>query len=274
MSKINVRIFTENIITVIIFVYGNGHEAYGMGDMKVKIALCDDNALQLSMIEDIVIRYCEENRIDAEIKSFESGLKLLEYAMGSGSFDVYILDMIMPDMDGMEVARKLRNKGDMGHIIFLTSSTEYAIEAYDVAALYYLVKPIDTDKIYMALDRAKITKQNQSQTKVEGDFFEIIGKDQKMRIRIEDILFVDIISRRLCFHMVDGQNYESVMLRTKFCDGVSELSSYQDFVVDGKVLVNKRHIKNITTSEIEFSNGVKYRPSKNVAKNLYKMITS
>lgn len=240
--------------------------------MKVRIALCDDNELQLSMVEDIVSGYFEERRIDAQINTFTEGKKLLEDVKANGCYDLYILDMLMPVLNGMDVGTELRNMGDNGHIVFLTATDQYAVKSYEVGALYYLVKPIDADKITKVLDLSKLAVNPPATTRVDGEFFEVVGKDKTQQIRISDIEYVDLVARRLCFHMKNGEVYESVMLRTRFSEGVAQLSSIDGFVLSGTVLVNKAHITSISTTEIRFESGKCLTPSKRVAKELYKII--
>lgn len=240
--------------------------------MKVRIALCDDNELQLSMVEDIVSGYFKDRRIDAEINTFTEGKKLLEDVRANGCYGLYILDMLMPVLNGMDVGTELRNMGDDGHIVFLTATDQYAVKSYEVSALYYLVKPIDAQKIEKVLDLSKLAENYFASTKAEGDFFEVVGKEKTQQIRISDIEYVDLVARRLCFHMKNKEIYESVMLRTKFSDSVAQLSQLDGFVASGTVLVNKAYITRISTNEIRFESGECLTPSKRVAKELYKII--
>jgi len=241
--------------------------------MKVKVALCDDNELQLSMVEDIVANYFEEKQVDAQINTFTDGRELIEYVKKNGGFQVYILDMLMPEINGIGVGKELRNLGDAGQIVYLTATDKYAVESYEVGALYYLVKPIDAVSIAKALDLSKVAAASPATTRVDGDFFEIVGKEKTVQIRISDIEYVDLIARRLCFHMRGGEKYESVMLRTRFSEGVAALSNTEGFVASGTVLVNKAYITNISSTEISFESGEVLTPSKRVAKELYNIIS-
>lgn len=241
--------------------------------MKVKVALCDDNELQLMMIEDIVAEYFKEKQVDAQINTFTGGRKLIEYVKKNGGFQVYILDMLMPGLTGIDIGKELRKLGDEGQIVYLTATDKYAVESYEVGALYYLVKPIDAVSIAKALDLSKVAAIAPATTRLSGDFFEIVGKDKPVQIRISDIEYVDLIARRLCFHMKNREKYESVMLRTRFSEGVAELSKKEGFVASGTVLVNKAYITNISSTEIIFESGEILTPSKRVAKELYSIIS-
>lgn len=252
--KYNVIIFT------VIFITMKDEDVNRM----VKIALCDDNSIQLSMVNEIVHSYCKENRVTAQIEVFEDGVKLLEYVEQNGFFDFYILDMIMPELSGAEVAQQLRDKGDTGQIVFLTVTEEYAVRAFDLDALHYLVKPVDYKAIYRVLDKAKMASSK--------GFLEIRCKGKQLSVKIDDIMCVDIVNRRLCYHMLDGKVHETVMLRKKFSESVAELLEVKGFLMSGTVVINTAHVLEADNESIKMTNGSVYIPSKNVAQSLYEQI--
>lgn len=114
----------------------------------MRIALCDDEPIILNDIMLMVDEIIEECGYAGEVYSFNSGedlLKRLEKDLVS--FDIYILDINMQDIDGIEVAKKIRSYDKNAIIIFLTSSQEWMQDAFDVQAFNYLLKPIDKKKL-------------------------------------------------------------------------------------------------------------------------------
>ena len=81
------------------------------------------------------------------IKTFTSGEKLLK----EKKFDIVLLDLMLPGIHGLEVARQI---SDRSRVIFITSYREHAVEAFDVNAVHYLVKPVTEERLFQALDRA------------------------------------------------------------------------------------------------------------------------
>ena len=71
-------------------------------------------------------------------------------------FDLYVLDVVMPDMSGIDLGMKLRELGQYGAIVYLSVSPEYAVESYAVRAFYYLMKPVDSTQLYHVLDQALV----------------------------------------------------------------------------------------------------------------------
>ena len=67
-------------------------------------------------------------------------------------YDIYLLDVVMPGLNGIELAKEIRSSDKAADIIFLTSSPEFAVESYTVKASNYLVKPVSRDRLVEALD--------------------------------------------------------------------------------------------------------------------------
>ena len=106
----------------------------------LKIALCDDDAAVLENIEACVLGYFSKTTQRAEVKTFTKSEHLAASIADGDRFDLYILDVEMPELNGFEVARKLRVYQPDAGIIFLTSHFEFADEGYKVRALRYVQK--------------------------------------------------------------------------------------------------------------------------------------
>ncbi len=120
----------------------------------IKIALCDDNAMQQEILKDQVSDYINNKNLDTEVTVFSSGLDLLDYIEKNGGFDIYILDMIMPGMKGIDLGASLRQMGDNGVIIYLTVTNAFVSRALEVKASIYLLKPIRSEQLASVLDNA------------------------------------------------------------------------------------------------------------------------
>lgn len=112
------------------------------------IAICDDEPIILKdiifMVEEIIDKY----EYYGQIHSFNSGEELLRnIEKDLMSFNIYILDINMKDVNGIEVAKRIRHLDKYAIIIFLTGYQEWMPEAFDVQAFNYLMKPIDRKKL-------------------------------------------------------------------------------------------------------------------------------
>ncbi|MDE6710036.1 MAG: LytTR family DNA-binding domain-containing protein, partial [Oscillospiraceae bacterium] len=113
----------------------------------ITIAICDDDNSQINALKKMLTEW-NSNTIISEYNSAEQFL----FNYPDVSCDLLLLDIEMGDMNGMELAKKLRAKGDMLPIIFITGFSQYIGDGYDVEALHYLMKPVDKKKLFQVLD--------------------------------------------------------------------------------------------------------------------------
>lgn len=106
--------------------------------MNLNIAICDDDNTIIEDIKNKLLAY----RNDYQIDSFNSGIELLK---SQTQYDLIFLDIEMPEINGMDVALKLRKINFKGHLVFLTSHTEFMPDAFKVKAFRFLKKPINAD---------------------------------------------------------------------------------------------------------------------------------
>jgi len=111
----------------------------------LKIAICDDDLPELSIISGLLNRYKTEKNVAFMYDAFTNAIELLE-AMKLHAYDILLLDVMMPGMSGLTAAHEIRSFDPAVRIIFLTSSPEYAVESYSVDAYYYMLKPGTPEK--------------------------------------------------------------------------------------------------------------------------------
>lgn len=128
--------------------------------MNYKIAICDDSQADRDYVASLVRRWASEGDRTAHIEAFSSAEGFLFHYAEESDFDILLLDIEMGGMDGVTLAKRLRQSNDTVQIIFITGYSDYIAEGYEVAALHYLVKPLDENKLFSVLDRAaKRTKR-------------------------------------------------------------------------------------------------------------------
>ena len=157
------------------------------------VAICEDEGYILEELRKKVEKYINRKSLDASIKTFTSGEELLK---AKKKLDIILLDLMLPGIDGLEMARQISCRSC---IIFVTSYREYAVEAFDVNAVHYLVKPVTEERLFSALDRAvNQTEQmdNQALTLIKS------GKTQVILIR--DILYCEVFNHQVRIHTVHG----------------------------------------------------------------------
>lgn len=151
----------------------------------LKIAVCDDKYEHLKKISNMLERYFQaHSHASAKVEIFLSGAALLNRVEEAGGFDLYILDILMPEQSGIDIGRRLRKLGAWGELIFLSHSNDYAADSYDLRAFFYLLKPVEEGKLFRVLDQAieKAGQQKQQAIVVET-------REGPRRILLEKILY-------------------------------------------------------------------------------------
>ena len=216
---------------------------------NLKIAICDDDARCLEQVITIAKKYAGD-RMEKNISfsSFSHPEDLLEASEKIGGFDIYILDIVMPGMNGLQLGVKLRDAGYDGKIIYLTSSEEYALDSFKVKAFQYLIKPIQNDPFYDTLDDAI------SAISVKKDKSIMIKtKERSVKITFDSILYAELVKRTVLYHLIGGKITESISLRASFSESIAPLLEDQRFTQCGAgTVVNMDHITEIGAEEVIF----------------------
>lgn len=222
----------------------------------IRLAICDDNAFQRAVLKEMLEEYRQSSAFDFEMRLFGSGEALLQSVQTDGAYDVYLLDMIMPGINGMETAITLRQMRDGGKIIFLTATHEYAAASYEVDAFYYLLKPVDPDKMKKILGRAFAENG-------DGGRITVKTKAGTERVKPEDILYVSLADRAPCYHLKGGRTLRGLTLRVPFREALAPLLSRQDFEAVGLSLaVNLAAVDRADEESLLLRDGTLLYPSR------------
>lgn len=220
----------------------------------IRIALCEDQMIQRAVLKDMLLDYKNKKHLSCVIDAYPDGKDLMEAYRKGKRYHIYLLDVMMPAVNGIDTAHFLREKGDDAHIIFLTAERDYAVESYQVHAFYYLLKPADSTTLYPLLDQciARIRSEG-------DDVITVKDNDGMHSIAVSEINYVCISERRARYHLTDGSEVETVTLRVPFKTLVKELTELKQFVMCGaSLLVNAGHVKEISWDEtVHFANGEK-----------------
>jgi two-component system, LytTR family, response regulator LytT len=159
----------------------------------ILIAVCDDNYADRTRLCNAIEICLKDRNIDGKVFVFDSAEKLNSFIENQGQrFDLVFLDIIMGDMNGIACARLIRCQDKIVQIVFLTTSTYYVYDGYEVNASAYLVKPLEADKLAAILDK--------SIAKIEDAVKESIvittGRVTQ-RILIQDILYLESRNNKL-----------------------------------------------------------------------------
>ena len=198
----------------------------------LKFALCDDDRQQLKQTVGLLEAYLQARPgLEGRIAAFTSGQALLKQAEVQGGFDLYLLDILMPGLDGIQTGRRLRALGDGGEILYLTSSNDFAADSYDVQAFFYLLKPVEEKKLFQVLDQAV---EQIGRRRGQGVLVSTRGGTR--HLRLEDIRYVERVGRSIRYYCA-GETVDSLTIRTSFREGVAPLLADRRFCLCGASFV-------------------------------------
>ena len=217
----------------------------------IRFALCDDNEIQLAITGEILREALAAYGNQVSVTEFASGEALLADVRKNGGYDAYILDMIMPGINGMEVASTLRLLNDGGKIIFLTSTSDYAVQAFDVKAYHYILKPLDPAKFTTVV---KALTDELARTGLEVINIKTVEGD--VAVKLQDIVHTDVQNRYPVYNLRNGKQITGKWLRTKFKEEVAPLLSKNYFVECGaSCVINLCYVESIDSECVVMTDG-------------------
>ena len=212
----------------------------------MKIAVCDDE----EKIRNIIMLDLKSSFPDDEIISFGIGEDVLRAVEQDGYMpNIILLDIMMPGVSGMDVARKLRDISDDVVIIFITGEKQYVFDAFDVRAFHFLVKPFSNEKLVSVIKAAK-EEIAKATLKPQKKYVMLNSRGSHIRLCVSDIVFAEVYGARIIVHT-----------RTDEIEYYGHLSELEKLVGDGffrthrGYLVNLRFVKKYDAGKCYMSKG-------------------
>lgn len=228
--------------------YTDSNESYKIGRcIALRIAVCDDELGFLQQAK-AALELWPGKPADLITETFEDGDALL-LAHSLCPYDIILLDVVMPLLNGIETAREIRQHDRSVRIVFLTSSPEFALDSYSVKASDYLLKPLDVKRLYLCLDELA----EQLREKAKSITVKSIGALH--RVELESIEYIEAQNKHILFTLADGRTIDSI----------EPLYTYEDklLLADGFFKCNRSYIVNIhrivtyTLKEITMRSGAR-----------------
>lgn len=189
------------------------------------VSICDDNSIGRDVLRTLLMEYQRQRGIsDIEILEYDSPV-MLGRDLDRVESDVYLLDIIFPDGNGIELAKEIRLRYHHNPIIFITSSEEDTMNAFNVFALRYFVKPVRPKPFFETMDYAVARLKTDA-----PKYFVINTTEGKQKLRFSSIMYVERKNQNLHITTNTGKVYESVTLRESFASKLSPLLAEDRFV--------------------------------------------
>lgn len=233
-----------------------------------RIALCDDVESELDRVEELLVEYEREKANQKyRIERYESAEALLAVIEEQQEMpDILLLDIFMSGKTGLEAAEEMRKRGVKAPLIFLTTSSEYALEAYEVDALQYMVKPVEKEKLFHAMDIAF-----QSLQKERDDFILIKVAGGSRQINLNAIVYCETQKNYQVLHLTDRD------LKVRMTGGelYGMLERFPQFCRCGSsFILNLGHIIAVDREEISMDDGSRIYVPRNKAAEFRKIYFS
>ncbi|MBV7276145.1 response regulator transcription factor [Clostridium sp. PL3] len=229
----------------------------------MKIAICDDDEQELIHINQHLDEYfnCGFSKDKIKVSRFQSSMQLLDLIEKGKHFDVFLLDVIMPDINGIDLATEIRSKDQVAKIIFLTSTSEFAVESYSVDAFNYLLKPIQKDKLFTVLE--KVCNDIYSDLK---PYILLKTKISLSKVFLHHLVYVEVSGRTVYFNQINGATLE---ITSTISQIETVLLINKHFIKPHRsYIVNLDYVKNLSQDGITTTNDVFIPISRNVYKNV------
>ncbi len=229
--------------------------------MKLKIAICDNEQNQIEYITSLVMSWSAREGHNCEIRAFETAEAFLFEYEDDKSYDILLLDIEMGAMNGVELAKTIRQSNDIVQIVFITGFPDFMAEGYEVSALHYLMKPVSEEKLHSVLDKATANL-----SKAEKRL--CITFDRQIDyVPLSKIIYIESQKQYVLIYTTA----ETYRMKIPLADIGTQLDEFF-FKCQRSFIVNLRYITRINRDCVTLKNGAEIPISRGVAEKIGKEI--
>lgn len=216
----------------------------------MKIAFCDDNPIEMMILKNYFEKATRSNlgSVSIEVRFFASADEVLRAISKSDRYDLFVLDILMPGMNGIELAKEIRQLDERCRIVFLTSTPEYALASYQVHADDYLLKPVQFEDLTQLLKRCAASLDKESK-----DGLLVRDHGSLRRVRFHEIRYAESLKHTILLHLTNAtvlSYYGSIKeLNLKLENDPRFMQCHKSFIV------NLDHIDCIEQRDFRFEDG-------------------
>lgn len=212
----------------------------------IRIAIIDDEILFVKKVQEITGQYFKSRRIEYELVIYLLSGELLWDVEKGEYFDIYLIDIEMPVVSGMDIACAIREKYDEPYIMFVTSHLEYSIRGYEYGVWRYITKDTLYEKLPLAFD-GLISKLNNSDKR----YYMIDMCSRVCRIECNDIYYFHKDGKYTIFHAGKGILRERKAITKIY----NELNQGEFLFANRTYVVNLRHVMSLSQNTVTMRDG-------------------
>lgn len=211
--------------------------------MMYHIAVCDDKEADGAYLSELVRAWAEENHIVVKTDRFLSAEAFLFHYEEDKTYDILLLDVEMGRLNGVELARRIRQENSEVQIVFITGYSDYIADGYDVAALHYLMKPVDEKKFFAVLGRARealVRRERRILLSISGE---------TVQIPLHEVRYVEVCGNYVTVHAKEAYTLKSTLA------AVEKQLDDSFFRAGRSYIINLGFIRRVGKSQAELSEG-------------------
>ena len=211
--------------------------------MAYRVAIVDDSRTDAEFVHGILNSWADIRQANIQAEVFPSAEAFLFRYAEDKEWDILLLDIEMGAMDGVTMAKRVRQDNEAVQIVFITGYSDYIAEGYEVAALHYLMKPVNREKLLSVLDRALEKRKQEERCLNLEAYGEIV------RIPFYDIRYLDVHQNYVTVHAKEDYTVKRTLgdfekeLDNRFCR------------VGRAMILNLKNIQRVTKTEVRLSDG-------------------
>lgn len=216
----------------------------------LKIAICDDIEQERKRLATLLTEYLDTQTTPAQVKTFAHPDELLS-ATESESFHIYILDIVMPMISGLELGREIRRIDREAQILYATTEPQFALNAYATNPINYLLKPIDKVKLFETLALA-VSKVDVA----EEQTFTLKTADSLRVVSLSDILCCEYQAHAVLLTLRSGEVVVSRTIRDSFVEYIASVVNNRFFLrCHNSFVVNMRYVERFAKDSFTLRGG-------------------
>lgn len=224
----------------------------------MRICLVDDDSTQLDYLKVIIEKWANKHNINTDINFYHSAEEMIFENNESYPFDMIVLDIQMGEINGIELAKRIRKTDRNVIIAFISGMADYVFEGYEVQAIRYILKPVKDEKVYELLDYVNTHKSK------ENKFFILSVSGEKKKINYDDIIYFEAMGHYIVFHL-ENTEYD---YKYNISDLCLDLAKSEFIRTHRSYVVNIKYIEKITRNECQLINNIKVPLSRNSYKSV------
>lgn len=213
----------------------------------MRIAICEDNREHREILEEMINRWAQKQRENVLVRHYESAEQFLFFMKDEPHFDLVFLDIQMSKINGLQLARMIRQEDRLILLIFTTALKRYAPVGYEVAAFRYLIKPLQENEVFSVLTKASQVIEERKREAVI-----VTRGDESRRIFKEDIYYIEVDNHHVILHLKE----ETIRFKAKLKEFETQFREPQFCKCHRSYIVNLKYTGKISREGVEIDGRV------------------